>query len=109
MNAQAWLMQRVTAVILLGTLGLHIAFLHYGHGHGPLRFDDIMLRLSSPVFIILDLLLLLCGLYHVTYGLYSIFLDFGPEVRSRVVVLASLVGVGLGLTGFGLFSLLFFK
>jgi len=109
MNAWAWLIQRVTAVILLGALGLHIVFLHYGHGHGGLRFDDIMIRLSSPVFIILDLLLLVCGLYHVTYGLYSIFLDFGPDVRSRVVVLASLVCVGLGLMGIGFFSLLFFK
>lgn len=109
MNAWAWLLQRVSAVVLLIALGLHIWFLHFSSGDGVLHFGDIVKRLDTGVFITLDILLLICGLYHSLYGLYSIFLDFTSGSKERIVVLALLVMVGIGFSGFGVYGLLWFR
>ena len=108
MNAWTWLMQRVTAFILLIVLGLHIWFLHFAHGDDPLRYADITTRLGTPILIFLDILLLTCGLYHALYGVYSIFLDFGFGLRAKAVILGLLIIAGLGFFGFGIYGFWFF-
>ena len=107
MHAWTWFLQRISAVILVIALGLHIGFLHFSNAGEPLNYSDIMTRLNTPVFISLDILLLIFGLYHALYGLYSIFLDFDSGKKERVVVLGLLVVVGLGFAGFGIFSLFY--
>ena len=107
MHAWTWFLQRISAVILLIALGLHIGFLHFSNTGEPLNYSDIMTRLKTPVFISLDILLLIFGLYHALYGLYSVFLDFDSGKKERVVVLGLLVVVGLGFAGFGIFSLFY--
>ena len=109
MNAWAWLLQRISAVVLLIALGLHIWFLHFASGGGVLRFSDIEERLGSGIFIFLDILLLIFGLYHALYGLYSIFLDFSSGSKERIVVLALVVMAGVGFCGFGIYGLLWFR
>jgi succinate dehydrogenase / fumarate reductase membrane anchor subunit len=64
-----------------------------------------MIRLKTPVFISLDVLLLIFGLYHALYGLYAVFLDFDSGKKQRVVVLGLLVVMGLSFAGFGIFGL----
>jgi len=103
-NAWTWLLQRVSAFIILIVLGLHIWFLHFSHGEEILQFSDITVRLNSAVFITLDILLLICGLYHALYGLYAVFLDFGFGAKSKAVGLGLLVLTGLGFLGFGVFG-----
>ncbi len=106
MNAWTWFLQRISAVILFIALGLHIGFLHFSNVGEPLNYGDVMARLKTPVLISLDILLLIFGLYHALYGLYSVFLDFDSGKKERIVVLGLLVAMGLGFVGFGLFSLL---
>lgn len=107
MHAWTWLLQRISAVILVITLGLHIGFLHFSNAGEPLNYTDIMVRLKTPVLIILDILLLIFGLYHALYGLYSVFLDFDSGKKEKIVVLGLLVAMGLSFFGFGVFGLLY--
>jgi succinate dehydrogenase / fumarate reductase, membrane anchor subunit len=107
MHAWAWLFQRISAVILLVALGLHIVFLHYVNSGEPLKYSEIILRLKTPLFITLDILLLLFGIYHALYGLYSVFLDFKSGTKERALVLFTCVATGLAFTCFGLFGFLY--
>jgi succinate dehydrogenase / fumarate reductase membrane anchor subunit len=106
MHAWTWFLQRVSAIILLIAIGCHIGLLHFSKGGEPLNYSDIVIRLKSPFLISLDILLLIFGLYHAFYGLYSVFLDFDSGRREKVVVFGLLVAVGLGFAGFGVFNLL---
>ncbi|RJR18850.1 MAG: hypothetical protein C4582_11030 [Desulfobacteraceae bacterium] len=105
MHAWTWLLQRISAVILLVALGWHIALLHFSNGGAPLSYNDILTRLKTPALLSLDVLLLIFGLYHACYGLYSVFLDFDSTTKQRVVVLVLLIAIGLGFAGFGVFGL----
>ncbi|MCP4576188.1 MAG: succinate dehydrogenase, hydrophobic membrane anchor protein [Deltaproteobacteria bacterium] len=107
MHAWAWLIQRISAVILVIALGLHIGFLHFANAGEPLNYADIMTRLKTPVLISLDILLLIFGLYHALYGLYAVFLDFDSGNKERIVVLGVLILMGLGFVGFGIFGFLY--
>jgi succinate dehydrogenase / fumarate reductase membrane anchor subunit len=107
MHAWTWFLQRISAVILIIALGLHIVFLHFFYGGEPLKYSEILVRLKTPVFITLDILLLLFGLYHALYGLYSVFLDFDSGKKERLIVLGLLVIGGLGFAGFGVFGLFY--
>ena len=107
MHAWTWFLQRISAAILVIALGLHIGFLHFSAGGAALTYSDITARLKTPVLIWLDILLLIFGLYHAVYGLYSVFLDFDSGKKERVVVLGLLVALGLGFAGFGIFSLFY--
>jgi succinate dehydrogenase hydrophobic anchor subunit len=101
-NAWAWLLQRISAFVLLIVLGLHIGFLHFAHGGEVLRFSEITARLGNTIFITLDVLLLIFGLYHALYGLYAIFVDFG--FKGKGVFLGLLVLVGIGFLSFGIYG-----
>jgi len=105
MHAWTWLLQRISAVILLIALGWHIALLHFSKGGAPLSYNDILIRLNTPLLVSLDVLLLIFGLYHACYGVYSVFLDFDSSKKERAVVLAFLIAIGLGFAGFGIFGL----
>jgi succinate dehydrogenase / fumarate reductase, membrane anchor subunit len=107
MHAWTWFLQRISAVILVIALGLHIGFLHFSNAGEPLKYSDVMVRLKTPVFISLDILLLIFGLYHALYGLYSIFLDFDSGKKEKLIVLGLLVVMGLGFVGFGIFGLFY--
>ena len=104
MNAWTWLLQRISAAIILVVLGLHIWFLHFTHDGEILRFTDVTLRLNSTIFLVLDSALLLFGLYHALYGLYAICADFGLRTKIRAVLLGLLVVVGLIFFGFGIYG-----
>lgn len=106
MHAWTWFLQRVSAVVIIIALGLHIAYLHFGTAGEPLTYSHIMSRFKMPLLITFDLLLLIFGLYHSLYGVYSVFLDFDSGKKEKFMVLGLLIITGLGLSVFGVFSLL---
>jgi succinate dehydrogenase / fumarate reductase membrane anchor subunit len=100
----AWLFQRISAVILFIVVGFHIWFLHFANLGEPLRYSDIVIRLNTPALISMDVLLLIFGLYHAVYGIYTIFLDFDSGEKERVIVFSIFVIIGLCFMGFGIFG-----
>lgn len=71
-----------------------------------MKYSDIIIRLKTPIFISLDILLLIFGLYHALYGLYSVFLDFDSGKKERAIVLGLFIATGLGFLGFGIYGFL---
>ena len=104
MNAWTWLLQRISACVLLIALGLHIWFLHIGHSGEVLHYSEIIKRLGTPLLIAMDIFLLVFGLYHAVYGVYSVFLDFGFGLKTRVIVLGLLVITAIGFLGLGIYG-----
>lgn len=100
----AWLLQRVTAVLLLLGLAVHIIVTH-ALGLGELSFENVGTRLGSVFFVVLDLGLLAAGLFHGLNGLRGVLLDYGFSGGSRRVLSAFLWVVGIAAFAYGTWAL----
>jgi succinate dehydrogenase / fumarate reductase membrane anchor subunit len=93
-----WLLQRITAVLLVVFLGLH------------LWVSNFTTDWAAFFRGLVDLSLLALALFHGLNGVRTVLLDFGPSLAGRRFLSASLALVGI--TGFlfgvyGFWSLLF--
>ncbi|MBE3574985.1 MAG: succinate dehydrogenase, cytochrome b556 subunit [Firmicutes bacterium] len=92
----AWLFHRISGLALVFYLFLHLMVLSSATA-GPAAFDRAMEELHSPLFLALDLLLLLAVLYHGLNGIRVVLFDLGLGVRRQaalfwmVMVLTALV------------------
>ncbi|MCZ7663904.1 MAG: hypothetical protein M5U22_13690 [Thermoleophilia bacterium] len=71
-----WLLQRVTAVVLVVGLAVHLIVLH-AFNLGELTFDNVAARVASWFFAAVDLSLLGAGLFHALNGTRMVLLDYG--------------------------------
>ena len=81
----SWFLQRITAAILVIGLFVHFWVLHFALER-PLNFDKVQARLVSPCWIIFDMILLLCAVYHGLNGLWGIYVDFNPGEKARKII-----------------------
>jgi succinate dehydrogenase / fumarate reductase membrane anchor subunit len=90
-----WFLQRVTAVLLLITLGMHIWALHFASSGERLTFQSMRARLASPLFLTLDGALLALALFHGLNGVRMVFLDFkiGPRAERWLTTVLWVFGV----------------
>jgi succinate dehydrogenase hydrophobic membrane anchor protein len=99
-----WLLQRITAVILAAGLFTHFLVLHFTLDK-PLTIEKVRARLSSPCWIIFDVILLACCLYHALNGAYGIIADYSPSGGTRKFFLWSLWFAGILAFVFGVLIL----
>ena len=78
----AWLLQRITGVALVAYLFLHIGVISTSLG-GADNFDPVLRLLQTPVFVVLDLLLVATVLYHTLNGIRVIFFDMGIGIKAQ--------------------------
>lgn len=103
-----WLFQRISGILLVFYLALHLWVLHFA-GQGGLRFDDVVKRFESPVFLWLDLGLLGLVLYHGFNGIRVVLLDLGIGVRMHKMLFWIFVLWGIVLFFIGASILFNFK
>ncbi len=72
----AWILHRVTGVLLGLYLFLHIWVIHH-IANGPESFNDVMAVVQSPLFHLLEIGLVGTVVYHAINGLRVFFLDYG--------------------------------
>ena len=72
----AWLGQRVTAVVILVTIMVHLVLTHFV-AIGELSYDNIGERLAVTAVLVNDILLLLAVTYHALNGVRMVLLDYG--------------------------------
>ena len=90
-----WLGQRVTAVVILITIMVHLVLTHFV-AIGELSFDNIGERLASTAVLVNDVLLLVAVVYHALNGVRMVVLDWGLSgqgVRRGFDALLWVVGI----------------
>ena len=97
----AWVLQRVTAVLLVIFLGTHLAVLHYIPANLTINFIGVAARMKDVLYIVVDGGLLIIALYHALNGLRAVLFDFnfGPTGRRNINIILWVLGVVFALLG----------
>jgi succinate dehydrogenase / fumarate reductase cytochrome b subunit len=100
-----WLGQRVTAVLVIVTITVHLLLTHYV-AVGELSFDNIGDRLAGGAVLVNDIVLLVAVVFHALNGLRMVVLDWGLSgVAGRRVFDAVLWLVGIATVAYGIWAL----
>ncbi len=99
-GSTAWVLQRISGLLLVVTLFLHYMFLHFLNG-GTVTWEEVTTRLASPMFKTVDLIFLVAVLFHAGQGLVINIHDYfhRPAMRVILVSLAWLLMIVLLITG----------
>ena len=101
----SWLFQRITAVLIIVTLGVHLIFTHI-LGISDINYDTIGQRMMHGAYTAVDIILLLAGVYHALNGLRMVLMDYWFGRRKRAVTLSVVLWViGLVAMGYGTWAL----
>ncbi len=107
-----WLLQRITAVLLLLLLLAHFVVIHYS-GTGDVNFNIVKDRLMhpvwGPVWRTLTLLLLATALFHGLNGVWGVLLDYIKKGALRIWLFSLIVTIGLILVTLGSITILSFQ
>ena len=116
-NFWPWVLQRITGVVLVVLMTIHIVVNHFGNldkvgtgGHQDLiMFNDVAYRLGMAFWWVIDVSLLAFVLFHGFNGIRNIAIDMGLTARANRAVTVVLWLVGLVGFGFGMAALIAFR
>jgi succinate dehydrogenase / fumarate reductase, cytochrome b subunit len=86
----AWLLFRISGLVLVLYLGAHIIIISLGQW-GSL--DTVMDLFDTPVMVLLDLALVVAVLYHALNGVRIILMDFGVGIHRHKTMFWSAMAV----------------
>ena len=90
----AWLLFRISGLILVFYLGAHIIVISTGQfGTDGESLNNIMKTFDHPVLVLLDLVLVVAVLYHALNGVRIILMDLGVGVHRHKIVFWSAMAV----------------
>jgi succinate dehydrogenase / fumarate reductase, cytochrome b subunit len=90
----AWLLFRISGLILVFYLGAHIIIISTAAWtEGGTTFTDVMKFLENPVALVLDLALVVAVLYHALNGVRIILMDFGIGIKKHKLIFWSCMAV----------------
>jgi len=101
----AWVMQRITGVLLALYLILHVIVISTSQ-QGTATFDWLASSLQSPGWLLLDVALLIGVVFHGLNGIRIIAVDFGAMARAQKAWLYAMAAVGLVLVAAGIWGIL---
>jgi succinate dehydrogenase / fumarate reductase cytochrome b subunit len=86
----AWLLFRISGLILVFYLGAHIIVISTGHFD---KLDSLMRSFDNPLMVLLDLALVVAVLYHALNGVRIILMDLGIGIRRHKIMFWSAMAV----------------
>ena len=90
----AWLLFRISGVILAFYLFLHILVISTGRWtEAGQTLNSLMKAFDNPVMVLLDLALVVAVLYHALNGVRIILMDFGVGVKRHKIMFWSAMAV----------------
>ena len=102
-----WFLQRITGLFLAFFLIVHLNVMHFAGGSLRLDFETVTQRLqSSSLWAIYYFLFVPAVVFHGLNGIWGVFLDYQPSIKTKKVFLILLWLVGVGLTLFGAWGLI---
>ncbi len=95
-----WLAQRVSGVLLLGLLAVHLVVTHFVSPTEAVHFSTVNHRLGTSPIMLVDYSLLFTALLHGLYGLFVVLKDLLPKpIVNAAATLLTVLGIGLGMAG----------
>lgn len=104
-SAWAWILQRLTAVLLMVFLAIHMWIGHFADPSAKLTFLGSSVRLKGLLYVIVDWGLLSTGLYHGLNGLRNVLFDWGLSRAAARATTAVLWVIGVVWLLYGLWAL----
>ncbi len=99
----SWLLQRVTAVLIIVFLGIHIFLAHFANlNEELLSWDNVEMRVRALPILITDYALLITAVFHGLNGLRMVGFDFIVTKSKRRAVDAALWVAGIATVIWGL-------
>ncbi len=98
----AWLLQRITGVLLVAYLFLHIAMISTSQA-GEDTFNDVLAFVQHPIFMALNLVLIAIVLYHAFNGVRVVLFDLGIGIKRQAELFwisVVLTAIGTGVSGY---------
>ena len=90
----AWLLFRISGLVLVFYLGAHILVISTSQwSEAGKTLNDLMKAFDHPVLILLDLALVVAVLYHALNGVRIILMDFGIGIKRHKTVYWVCMGV----------------
>jgi succinate dehydrogenase / fumarate reductase, cytochrome b subunit len=86
----AWLLFRISGLVLVFYLGAHIIVISTGHFD---KLDSLMRSFDNPLMVLLDLALVVAVLYHALNGVRIILMDLGIGIRKHKIMFWSAMAV----------------
>jgi succinate dehydrogenase / fumarate reductase cytochrome b subunit len=86
----AWLLFRISGLILVFYLGAHIIVISTGHFD---QLDRLMTAFDNPVLVLADLALVVAVLYHALNGVRIILMDLGIGIHRHKIMFWSAMAV----------------
>jgi len=86
----AWLLFRISGVLLAIYLFAHIIVISTGHFN---EFNRLMKAFDNPVAVVADLALVVAVLYHALNGVRIILMDFGIGIQRHKIMFWSAMAV----------------
>jgi succinate dehydrogenase cytochrome b556 subunit len=101
----AWLFQRITALLIIVCLAIHLILTHI-FNIGELDYDNVANSLAHAGVTAVDIILLASGIYHALNGLRMVLMDYWFGRRKRAVTLSVVLWViGIVAMGYGTWAL----
>jgi succinate dehydrogenase / fumarate reductase membrane anchor subunit len=101
----AWFFQRLSAVLLVVLLGIHIYVDHFWHVGEDLSVSNINDRLREAVFIVIDYSLLAVVLFHGLNGTRTVLFDFDRFAKRKDLIDVGLWVLGIAMMVWGIIIL----
>lgn len=90
----AWLLHRISGLVILGYLFVHIDVISQGR-FGAAGFDEMFETFETPLFVLLDLLLVAAVLYHLWNGIRVLVFDFGKGTHRHKSLYYTMMALGI--------------
>ena len=101
----SWLFQRITAVLVIVCLAIHLIYTHLAN-IGQIGYDNVAGRLAHAGLTAVDIILLAAAIYHALNGLRMVLMDYWFTSRARTLALAIVLWVvGLAFLVYGIWAL----
>ena len=100
----AWILQRITAALLLVLLGAHIAIMHFIPANLSINFIGVAARMQSVLYLFVVGGLLAVGLYHALNGVLNVLFDCVVKQGPRRAINTVMWIMGIGFTLWGAYA-----
>jgi len=99
----AWMLFRISGLVLVVYLFVHLWVISQGRVGGPQSLDKLFEFFDKPVLVFLDLMLVSAVLYHALNGVRILLMDVGVGIRRhKTVFWVCMLVAALGLGAFAL-------